>query len=891
MALTPSVLRSASVRYGFAVVATVLAAGFRLAAIGVLGRSRPMATFFLATAVTSLVEGFGPGVLSLILGTALGTYLLIPPIYSFAVADPQEIYGLEVFWATGLVLAGVGEAMRRSKLRAWKGQEDLRREMAERQAVEASLRAHDSRFRTLIEHSSDVVTMLGADGQILYMSPSIQRVMGYTSEELVGESGFREIHPEDLQDTAEALKGAIAQPGVPRSFSLRVRHKDGSWRRVENVGTSFLDDPAIAAVVVNTRDVTERHAMEEQIRQVDARFRAFRDNSPTIEYVKDDRGYYVWGNFSWARQFGRPVAELMGLDDFDLWPEEVARKFQESDRRALESNRTAEAVETFGERHFMSLKFPLEHDGRRLLGGITLDVTDRVAAEEASRRSEAMLLALADTMPAIVWASRPDGQPDYFNRRWFETTGLSPEATYSAHGWSQVLHPDDVDRTLATWSSSVRSGEPYEIEYRFRDARTGGYRWHLGRGVPVRDEAGAIVRWYGTCADIDDQKNAIEIAERASQAKTRFMAVLSHELRTPLTPVLLSVSAQLDGGTPLDPEVRATLELARRNIALESRLIDDLLDVTQIARGPIVLHREPTDVHAVIARALEFCASDLEAAGLSLVLDLAPETTVVEADPSRLQQVVWNLVKNAVKFTPAGGRVAIRTRRHDQDSGRTLVVEVSDDGIGIAPEFLPRMFEAFEQAEASPWMRRYGGLGLGLAISRTVVEGHGGTLTAHSEGEGRGATFRVTLPVSARPAPAPEAASAPAPAAEPLPVLHILLIEDDPSTLTALTRLLRRNLHEVTTADCVAAAMEAADDRIGSFDLIISDIGLPDGNGMDLMRDIQARRAVPAIALTGYGEDEDIRRCHTAGFRAHLTKPIDFRKLEAAIKTVLGAAS
>lgn len=891
MITTSDVLSSARIRYGIAVLGSGLALGARVAMSGLVGPSRPLATFFLATAITSLVAGFGPGLLSLVLGSGLAAYFLIDPIYSFLAKDPQEVNGLIVFWAIGLVVAGVGEVMRRVSLQALKGQDDLRTEMAHRQRVEADLLAHESRFRTLIDHSSDVITMLAEDGRILYISPSIHRVLGYTAEELMGESGFREIHPEDLESATRALQTAIGSPGVPVTFGFRLRHKDSSWRKVDNVGTSFLHDPSIAAVVVNTRDVTERLAMEDQIRHAEARFRAFMDNSPTIKYLKDEDGCYVWGNFAWARQFGRPVNALLGRDDRVLWPESVAREFQKSDRLALETNATVEVVETIEDRHFMSLKFPIEHEGRRFLGGITLDVTARVAAEEASKRSEAMLLALADSMPAIVWAARPDGSLDYCNRRWFEYTGLSAEQTYTIDGWKAILHPDDVEHCREVWYASVQSGEPYEIEYRFKDHKNGGYRWHLGRALPVRDDSGTIVRWYGTCTDIDDQKHAIEAAERANQAKNRFLAVLSHELRTPLTPVLLKVSAMLDQPT-IAPEIRPTLELVRHNVTLESRLIDDLLDVTQISRGRVPLHLESTDVHEAIARAVEIGEADLVAAGLSLVLELEAENAMVEADPPRLQQVIWNLLKNAVKFTPAGGQVTIRTRLTKDEAGSMLVVEVADTGIGIDPDFLPRMFKEFEQAELSPWMRRYGGLGLGLAIGRSVVEGHGGTLTAHSDGEGQGATLRVTLPLSAKPT-TDAILPRPAPlAAMPVARLRILLIEDDPGTLSALSSLLRRDRHVVTTADCVAAAMAATDDRaVETFDLIISDIGLPDGNGVDLMRDLQSRRAVPAIALTGYGEDEDIRKSHAAGFRAHLTKPIDFRVLEATIKSVLGMAS
>ena len=438
---------------------------------------------------------------------------------------------------------------------------------------------------------------------------------------------------------------------------------------------------------------------------------------------------------------------------------------------------------------------------------------------------------------------------------------------------------------MELWREAVRSGEPNQFEYRLRDYRDGSYRWHLGRALPVRDESGKIVRWYGTSTDINDQKHAETTAHEANLAKNRFLAVLSHELRTPLTPILLSVSTLLDEGS-LAADVRAALEMIRRNVALEARLIDDLLDVTRIIRGTFALELQPSDAHDLLHQAIEVCRSDLEGAQLDVSLDLAASAHAVLADPARLQQVFWNLLKNAAKFSPKGGTLAIRSR--DDTAANTVVVEVADQGIGIDPAFLPRMFEAFEQGEASPWTRQYGGLGLGLSISRSIVEAHGGTLTAVSDGPGLGAIFRVTVP-AARVAVA-SAATPPAARQATPEALRILLIEDDPSTLSVLTRLLRRDRHEVTTADCVRAALEAADRACDDFDLIISDLGLPDGNGLDLMRVLQSRRRYPAIALTGFGMDDDVRRSRDAGFRIHLTKPIDFRTLEAAIREAVAVA-
>jgi signal transduction histidine kinase len=384
-------------------------------------------------------------------------------------------------------------------------------------------------------------------------------------------------------------------------------------------------------------------------------------------------------------------------------------------------------------------------------------------------------------------------------------------------------------------------------------------------------------------------------AEAANRAKDQFLAVLSHELRTPLTPILASVTALL-AETETTPEVRSVLELTHWGIKLESRLIDDLLDMTRIMRGRIPLHLETADAHFLIERAVEICRAETDGGKITLVVDLAAPEHHVRADPARLEQVFWNLIKNAVKFSPGGGTLTIRTRNAPgpgPGSGAAppatdLVVEFSDTGVGIEPELLPIIFDAFTQGEAG-WVRRFGGLGLGLAISRSIVETHGGRIAAASPGKDQGASFTVTLATVPTLARAPTSPPGVAPSASPAPApprnFKVLLVEDDGPTLKVMTRLLGRKPYSVTTANTFAAALEAASHE--DFDLIISDIGLPDGSGLELMRQIRDRYAARGIALSGYGMDEDIRKSREAGFLAHITKPVDFQKLQVAIAQVL----
>ncbi|MEP6955530.1 MAG: response regulator [Chthoniobacterales bacterium] len=360
-------------------------------------------------------------------------------------------------------------------------------------------------------------------------------------------------------------------------------------------------------------------------------------------------------------------------------------------------------------------------------------------------------------------------------------------------------------------------------------------------------------------------------AERANLAKDRFLAMLSHELRTPLTPVLTSL---LHLETEELPEsIRPALQMIRRNVELEARLIDDLLDLTRISKGKVQLSLEIVDAHLLLRSALEICQSDIDQKELALELDLAAEHVLLEADPARLQQIFWNLIKNAVKFTPAAGRVRVGTSNDDEGH---LCVEVSDSGVGIDAVSLPKIFKAFEQGERA----RLGGLGLGLAISKSLVETHHGRLTAESAGRDQGATFTACFPLSDQEAIATSETLKSAPAER--RSLRILLVEDHVDTNRSLTMLLRRRGYEVESAHSVAHGLEVASKH--EFDVLVSDIGLPDGTGVELMQQLSAKRPVFGIALTGFGMEEDIQKSHASGFSYHLIKPVDLNKLDCMIQ-------
>jgi PAS domain S-box-containing protein len=399
-------------------------------------------------------------------------------------------------------------------------------------------------------------------------------------------------------------------------------------------------------------------------------------------------------------------------------------------------------------------------------------------------------------------------------------------------------------------------------------------------GAPIRDPDGAtrgvvlVFRDFSEHRQVDrEMRQAKEEAETANKAKDQFIAMLSHELRTPLTPVLATLNlweASEDIPASLHPDV----QMLRRSIELEARIIDDLLDLTRIARGMLSFSAENTDVHGLIEFLVGLSRSQFQEKQLQVSLKLKAREYVVHTDVARLQQVIWNILRNAIKFTDNGGTVTIAT---SNDGNGNVDIVIADTGIGMTPETLSRLFVPFEQADRSR-SGRYGGLGLGMAISNALVELLDGKLTATSEGLGRGSTFKIRFP-TVKDALAP-GESPRAPAAVPGKV-KLLLVEDHADTARALVRLLESRGYDVASVATVASALEAIERN--EFDLFLCDLGLPDGTGLELIEKLRKKSDTPAVALTGFGMQQDIERAQQAGFDAHLTKPVNLQKLEATI--------
>jgi nitrogen-specific signal transduction histidine kinase len=369
-------------------------------------------------------------------------------------------------------------------------------------------------------------------------------------------------------------------------------------------------------------------------------------------------------------------------------------------------------------------------------------------------------------------------------------------------------------------------------------------------------------------------RTAKEQAEHANAIKDRFLAVLSHELRTPLTPIATAASL-LERTAQVPERYRDLLPMIRRNVALEARLIDDLLDLTAISAGKVSLHRERVDMHQLTRAVVAMVQETVQDKGIRLDLTLDASCPWVDADQARMQQVLWNIIRNASKFTPRGGRIVIRTA----SAGREFSLSCVDSGIGIAREALERIFSPFEQADAEV-SKSYGGLGLGLAIAQGLMAQHGGRIRAESEGRGTGSTFTISLPCSEATEQRASRPSLPTPASA---RKRVLLVEDNEDAAVALAMCLEEYGYVVQHVATCAEALRTA--GAGGFDAVLTDLGLPDGSGIDVGRALS--RQVPVLALSGYGREQDRRRSREAGFAAHLVKPADPAEVHAKLTQVL----
>jgi PAS domain S-box-containing protein len=546
--------------------------------------------------------------------------------------------------------------------------------------------------------------------------------------------------------------------------------------------------------------------------------------------------------------------------------------------------------------------------------------------EDQHRRGEQRVQQLVDSMPLALWALRGDGTLYYANRASTEYAGMLTDHKGDDGGGREaegLVHPDDREQLRKAWDAASARGEALEAQCRLRRAEDGVFRWHVGRAVPERDESGAVTGWIVTAADIENQKKAEDEyahlvdrerqargeAEAASRAKDEFLATLSHELRTPLA-AMVGWTRMLRTGNLTPEKSRKALETIERNAKAQADLIEDILDVSRIITGKLRLDIQALDLGAVVRGAIEAVRPAAEAKGIQVDSSIGALPPGLRGDSSRLQQVIWNLLSNAIKFTPAGGHVELTVDQlapaveasGAQPGTGGVRISVADNGRGIDPALAPYIFDRFRQADSTS-QRAHGGLGLGLAIVRHLIELHGGTVEVESAGAQRGATFRLTLPArrDAEPGAPPETArrtptaSMPADSARTEPDVdlggvRVLLVDDEPDARELFAEVLEQYGASVTGAGTADEALMLLREQRPT--VLLSDIGLPGEDGLSLIRRVRALPAesggrTPAAALTAYARAEDGHRSLAAGFQRHAVKPIQPAALAALVRELV----
>jgi PAS domain S-box-containing protein len=774
------------------------------------------------------------------------------------------------------------------------------RDITERKQAELALKASEAKLRGFFE--ANVIGTLFGDiyGNIHEANDEFLRIIGYTREDLrAGRVSWISITPKEDWDLDERALAEALEKGACNPFEKRYIRKDGS-RVPVLVGYSLHGDGREESVAF-ILDLTEQKRIEANLRESEERIR--------LATASAELGMWFWDitidELVWTPKckalFGLTADTEISYDLFleRLHPDDRDRT-QEAVTLALENKITYDieyrTVWSDGSIHWIAAKGRAFYDNMgqavRMMG-TTQDISLRKFAEEALQQSELNFRTLADTMPQIIWTAQPDGYIDYYNQRWYDYTGMNFEQT-QGWGWKPVLHPDDLQMCLDTWHESVRTGKPYQIEYRFRRANDGQYRWHLGRAFPLRNENGQIVKWFGSNTDIDDNKrtevtlqNALqqqqiarEEAERANRIKDEFLAVLSHELRSPLNPIL-GWSKLLKAGKLNPKQTEQAIETIERNAKLQIDLIDDLLDVSRILRGKLTLNIASVNLNSIISAASETVRFAAQAKKIELVTTLEPSIEKAKGDPARLQQVILNLLTNAIKFTPNGGRVEVKIVKVDSYAQIT----VSDSGKGISPDFLPCIFDYFRQEDSSI-TRKFGGLGLGLAIVRQIVELHGGSVRAESPGLEQGATFTVMLPLIVVDAQIVEDTRNELPSDVSLSGIRVLVVDDENDSRDFVSFMLQQYGASVTAVSSATQVLEVIAEL--KPDVLVSDIGMPGMDGYALIRQIRARTeeeggGVPAIAVTAYAGEYDQRQAMEAGFQLHVPKPVEPDILAAAV--------
>ncbi len=612
---------------------------------------------------------------------------------------------------------------------------------------------------------------------------------------------------------------------------------------------------------------------------------------PQLAWIADASGWLYWYNQRWYDYTGTTLKDIEGWEWKKIHhPDHVDRveaKFKKHLITGEDWEDTFPLRSKDGDyRWFLSRAFPIRDAEGRITRwfGTNTDVTEQLEAEQALAESKNAFHDMANSINQMIWVTRPDGYHEYFNKRWYEYTGV-PEGSTNGEAWNGMFHAEDQPRAWERWNHSLNTGESYEIEYRLR-RHDGVFRWALGRAEPVRDRGGKIVKWYGTCTDIQELVDARHKAEAANIAKSEFLANISHEIRTPMNAVigLANILARTEPLTSAQNKYIETLQFSAESLL---GLLNDMLDIAKIEAQTIELEHIPFFISQMLKNVTDVLAHKAEEKGLEFSIDMTEcDDHAALGDPARLQQVLINLCSNAIKFTETGSvRIHVHCKKSDATHPRMVTFEVKDTGIGIPPHKMETIFQKFMQADSSI-NRKYGGTGLGLAISKSLTELMGGTLSVESTPK-VGSTFTVDIPLPIAPEEAvtmPTDHHASTPAQNTEEKGKILLVEDYPANIMVATLLLESMGYAFDVASNGFDALQKIKDN--QYATVLMDVQMPGMDGFETTKQVREHEAANGIArtriigMTAHALVGDRERCIDCGMDDYISKPFNPDVLE-----------
>jgi len=755
------------------------------------------------------------------------------------------------------------------------------RNITGRKRAEEELRESEARFRTIADTMPQIVWSTQPDGYHDYFNRQWYEYTGVPEGAAHGDAWVNLFHPDDVARMEQRWGHSLAT-GEPYEVEFRLRHRSGEYRWWLARALPVRNEQGeIVRWMGTSTDIHERILMQAELQDIQVRLQAALNAAEIGTWTWDIAADQVHADSNLAAMLGvspavadgGPIAAYYAV----IHPDDVGvvragiDKALASGEPYFEQFRVPDGA---GRMRYMLGRGVVLSDaqgGPRQMSGAVLDVTRQQQAESALKSSELTFRTLADNIPQLAWMADADGNIFWYNNRWFAYTGTTLQEM-QGWGWAKVHHPEHVDRVVALYRKRiVEDQETWEDTFPLRGA-DGHYRWFLSRAVPIRDEEGHVLRWMGTNTDITLQREAEEALQQSNQRKDDFLAMLAHELRGPLAPI--STAAQLLKLGARNPEnIQRSSDIIDRQVKHMSELVDDLMDASRVTRGLVSIEKEVVSVSLVVHTAIEQSRPLIEARKQELVLDMSEDGGTVLGDRTRLIQVLTNLLNNAAKYTPQGGRIVLKVTAHD-----TVVdICISDNGIGMDASLLPHVFELFTQAERTP-DRSQGGLGLGLALVKSIVALHNGRITAESAGPGMGSTFTVTLPLHAAP-----------PGARPLRILLVDLADDDEAIFS---KALQADGHTVILCRDGACARAEASEHHPDAVLVRAD--QPCVAVYALARQLRAlhpdQHAV-YIALTESGQSHDKIIARGAGFDYHLERPVSMSTLRRILPSAYGGES